>query len=126
MRDDELAHLCADIARLVMGWTATDIPWAYDAVTPVWHTADGDPIMTVFSWRPDRNDSQNMQVLERLIDLGFELTLTAGEESTVVEISRGSKPIARGQHRSRRIVLLHAALQATTAIRSSRFMENPP
>ena len=76
MSDDDRELLCAETARLVMGWTATDIPWAYDGATPVWHTSAGEPVMTVFSWRPDRNDAQSMQVLDRMVDLGFELTLT--------------------------------------------------
>ena len=69
--DDDPEITCADAARLVMGWTAAEVPWAYDGVTPLWHTADGDPVMTVFSWRPDRNDTQNMQVLDRMLELGF-------------------------------------------------------
>ena len=112
---DDLELTCAEIARRVMGWTATDIPWAYDGVTPVWHTAAGDPVMTVFSWRPDRDDTQNMQVLDRMIELGFELSLTACDERTVVEISRGSRPVARDNHESRRVALLRAALAATKA-----------
>ena len=113
MSDDDIRIMCAEIARLVMGWTAADIPWAYDGVTALWHTADGDPIMTVFSWRPDRNDTQNMQVLDRMIDLGFEFTLTACGERTVAQFSRGSMPVACNDHRHRRIALLHAALGAT-------------
>ena len=113
MIDDDLELMCAEIARLVMGWAAADIPWAYDGVTSVWHTAAGEPVMTVFSWRPDRNDIQNMQVLDRMVDSGFELTLTACGERTVVEISRGSRPVARDDHESRRVALLRAALAAT-------------
>ena len=113
MSDDDLEWLCAEIARRVMGWTAADIPWAYDGVTSVWHTAEGDPVMTVFSWRPDRDDAQNMRVLDRMVDLGFEITLTARDERTVVRIGRGSGQPARGDHRTRRIALLRAALAAT-------------
>ena len=116
MSDDDLKIMCAEIARCVMGWTAADIPWAYDGATSLWHTADGDPVMTVFSWRPDRNDTQNMQVLDRMIDLGFELTLTACDERTVVQFSRESKPVARSEDRDRRIALLHAALAAASAV----------
>ena len=113
MSDDDHELICAEIARLVMGWTATDIPWAYDGLTAVWHTAEGDPVMTVFSWRPDRNDAQNMQVLDRMLELGFGLTLTADGERTAVQFSRGSTPPARGEHRNRRIALLRAALAGT-------------
>ena len=89
MSDDDPEVLCAEVARLVMGWTAAEIPWAYDGATPVWHTAASDPVMTVFSWRPDRNDAQNMQVLDRMVELGFEVIMTVGGESAVVEIGRG-------------------------------------
>ena len=113
MSDDDLEFMCAEIARRVMGWTAADIPWAYDGVTSVWHSAAGDPVMTVFSWRPDSNDAQNMQVLDRMVDLGFELTLTACGERTVVRIDWESTPVARNDHPGRRVALLQAALKAT-------------
>ena len=115
MSDDNLEFMCAETARLVMDWTAADIPWAYEGVMSVWHTAAGNPVMTVYSWRPDRNDSQNMQVLDRMIELGFGLTLTACGERTVVQFSHGSRPAARGEHRDRRIALLRAALAGTGA-----------
>ena len=112
MKDDDRELTCADAARLVMGWTVADVPWAYDGVASLWHTADGDPVMTVFSWRPDRNDAQNMQVLDRMIELGFELTLTARSGRTVAQFNRGSEPPARGEDRDRRIALLRAAIAA--------------
>ena len=110
MSDHDRELLCAETARLVMDWTAAEIPWAYDGVTPVWHTAAGDPVMTVFSWRPDRNDAQCMQVLDRMVNLGFELSLTVGGGRTVVQVRRESIPVARGEHADRRIALLRAAL----------------
>ena len=113
MSDDDLELVCAEIARCVMGWTASEIPWAYDGATSVWHSTDGKPIMTVFSWRPDRNDTQNMQVLDRMIALGFKLTLTACGERAVVQFSLGSRPAACTDHRDRRVALLRAALAAT-------------
>ena len=112
MSSDGPEITCADAARLVMGWTVADVPWAYDGVASLWHTADGDPVMTVFSWRPDRNDAQNMQVLDRMIELGFELTLTACGGRSVVQFSRGAEPPARGEDRDRRIALLRAAIAA--------------
>ena len=117
MSDDNRELLCAETARLVMGWTAADIPWAYDGATSVWHTATGEPVMTVFSWRPDRNDAQNMQVLDRMVDLGFEVTMTVGGGRTVVEIGRGSMPAARGEHADRRTALLRAALAGIDSAR---------
>jgi len=110
MSDDGPEFLCAEPARRVMGWTVADIPWAYDGVAPVWHTAGGDPVMTVFSWRPDRDDAQNMQVLDRMVDLGFDLTLTAEDGRTVVRVGRAAMPAACGEHADRRIALLRAAL----------------
>ena len=118
MSDDDRELLCAETARLVMGWTAADIPWAYDGATPVWHTAAGDPVMTVFSWRPDRNDAQSMQVLDRMVELGFEVTTTAGGGRPVVEIDRGSMPVARAEHDDRRAALLRAALAGVGSARN--------
>ena len=117
MSGDDRELLRAETARLVMGWTAADIPWAYDGATPVWHTAAGEPVMTVFSWRPDRNDAQCMQVLDRMIDLGFELTLTVSGARTVVRIGRGSTPVARVEHADRCIALLRAVLAAIGSAR---------
>ena len=116
MSDDDHESMCVEVARLVMDWAATDIPWAYDGVTSVWHTAEGDPVMTVFSWRPDRNDAQNLQVLDRMIELGFGLTLKARGECTAVQFSRGSMPPARREHRNRRVALLRAALAAVGGV----------
>ena len=109
---DDPETLCADAARLVMGWDTADVPWAYDGVTSLWHTTGGEPIMTVFSWQPDRNDAQNMQVLDRMIDLGFELALTTRGDRTVALFRRGSKDAARREGRNRRIALLRAAVAA--------------
>ena len=112
MSDADIDTLCAEAARLVMGWTTADIPWAYSGVVSLWRTANGDPVMTEFSWRPDRNDAQNMQVLDRMIDLGFEFTLTARGDHAVALFGRGSGPGGRGEDRDRRIALLRAAVIA--------------
>ena len=112
MSDTVVETVCAETARFAMGWTATDVPWAYDGVTSIWHSADGDPVMTVFSWRPDRNDAQNMRVIDRMTDSGFELTLTVRDERTVVGFSRESGPVARSEDRDRRVALPRAALAA--------------
>ena len=68
--------------------------------------------MTEFSWRPDRNDAQNMQVLDRMIGLGFELVLTAHSGRTAALFSRGAKEASRCEDRDRRIALLRAAVAA--------------
>ena len=116
MGDDDLEALRAETARCVMGWTAADVPWAYDGVTSVWHSAGGDPVMTVFSWQPDRNDVHNMQVLDRMIELGFELTLATCCERTVVQFRRDSSPVARSENEDRRIAVLCAALAAAKSV----------
>lgn len=107
-----LEALCAEAARLVMGWETADVPWAYDGVASLWHTAGGAPVMTEFSWRPDLDDAQNMQVLDRMIGLGFELVLTAHRGYTIALFSRGSEEAARCRDRDRRIALLRAAVAA--------------
>ena len=115
LTDPEREALCLGVARIVMGWVSAEIPWAYDGVTPLWHTADGDPLMTVVSWRPDRNDTQTMQVLDRMIELGFELELSVCGKRTVAEFTLESAPVARGEDRDRRIALMRAALDAVEA-----------
>ena len=115
LTEPEREALCSGVARTVMGWVSAEIPWAYDGVTPLWHTSDGDPLMTVISWRPDRNDTQNMQVLDRMIELGFELELSVCGNRTVAEFTLESVPVARGEDRDRRIALMRAALDAVEA-----------
>ena len=95
-----------------MGWVSADIPWAYDSMAPLWHTRDGEPVMTVFSWRPDRSDTQNMQVLGRMTELGFELVLTVRGDRAVAQFTLNSERVARSEHCDRRIALLRAALDA--------------
>ena len=112
LTESERDSLCSGVARQVMGWASSEIPWAYDGMTSLWHTEDGDPVMTVFSWRPDRNDAQNMQVLDRMSELGFELFLTVRGDRTVARFSRGTERGAHGEDRDRRIALLRAALDA--------------
>ena len=108
----DLETLCAEAARLVMGWETAAVPWAYDGTASLWHTASGDPVMTEFSWRPDLDDAQNMQVLDRMIDLGFELVLTAHGGYTTALFSRGSEEAARCRDRDRKMALLRAAVAA--------------
>ena len=116
MSDDDLEVVRTETAQAVMGWSAAEIPWAYDGVTLVWHTSDGNPLMTAYSWQPDRNDVQNMQVLDRMVELGFELALTARGEATTVQFSRGSGPVACNEDRDRRIAVLRAALVAIKSV----------
>ena len=112
MTASEHEALCSGVARHVMGWVSAEIPWAYDSRTSLWHTQDGDPVMTVFSWRPDRSDTQNMQVLDRMNELGFELVLTVRGNHTIAQFTLDSERVARSEDCDRRVALLRAALEA--------------
>ena len=59
---EDLRDACA---RRIMGWETAVIPWAYDQAATVWLSAAGEPIMTRHAWRPDENDGQCLQVLDR-------------------------------------------------------------
>ena len=115
--------MCADVARLVMGWVSANVPWAYDGVASLWHTKSGDPLVTVFSWRPDRCDTQNMQVLDRMTELGFQLVLTVQEDRTVAQFNVGGEPVAHSEDRDRRIALLRAALDAVSSPPNTRLAD---
>ncbi len=68
--------------------------------------------MPCAAWRPDEDDRQNLEVLDEMIEQGFDCSveITAGE--VVVAFSRddcGEVPVS---HPQRRIALLLAALAA--------------
>lgn len=120
MTESEREALCSRVARHVMGWVSAEIPWAYDGATSLWHTQDGDPVMTVFSWRPDRSDTQNMQVLDRMNELGFELVLTVRADRAVARILLDTERVAQSEDRDRRVALLRAALDAVHSPSNTR------
>ena len=101
------------VAREVMGWKAERIEWAYSGTTLVWHDDAGHPVLTRYSWQPDRRDAQAMEVVDRMLELGFRFTMGAGEESTCASFERNSVCF-RIEHRDRRIAILRAALGAVS------------
>ena len=99
-------------ARLVMGWHAVRIPWAYNGAAECWENAEDIPVMTCHAWRPDEDDAQCMKVLEQMVERGYVCSMVV--ESTRVRVAFGSEdslppPI---EHPNRRIGLLQAALAA--------------
>ena len=102
------------VAREVMGWKVKRIEWAYSGTTLVWHDPAGHPVLTRYSWQPDRHDAQAMEVVDRMIELGFRFTMGVCEESARVSFDRDSVS-SRIDHRDRRIAILRAALGAVSA-----------
>ena len=115
-RDSEDARdaLRDAVAREVMGWKAERIEWAYSGTTLVWHDDAGHPVLTHYSWQPDRRDTQAMEVADRMLELGFRFTMGADDRSACVSFERDSVCF-RIEHRDRRIAILRAALGAVSA-----------
>ena len=65
---EELREACA---KVIMGWRALEIPWAYSGTVRCWHNADDVVLMTCHAWRPDEDDTQCMQVVERMVERGY-------------------------------------------------------
>ena len=68
------------VSREVMGWIVERIEWAYSDTTLVWHDTAGHPVLTRYSWQPDRHDAQAMEVVDRMIELGFRFTMGVCED----------------------------------------------
>ena len=101
------------VARVVMGWEAVRIEWAYSGTTQVWHDACGHPVLTRYSWQPDLRDAQAMEVVDRMLRLGFRFMMGAGEGTVCVTFERDSVS-SRIDHHDRRIAILRAALGAAS------------
>ena len=101
------------VAREVMGWRVERIEWAYSGTTPVWHDSGGLPVLTRYSWQPDRRDAQAMEVVDRMLELGFRFTMGAGAGLAFAAFESGSTT-TRIEHRDRRIAILRAALGAVS------------
>lgn len=101
------------VAREVMGWEVERIEWAYSGTTPVWHDSAGHPVLTRYSWQPDRHDAQAMDVVDRMLELGFRFTMGAGAGLAFAVFESGSTS-TRTEHRNRRIAILRAALGAVS------------
>ena len=114
-RDSEEAReaLCDAIAREVMGWEIARIEWAYSGTAPVWHDGAGHPLLTRYSWQPDRRDAQALEVVDRMLELGFRFALGAEQGRTFAVFETGSTE-SRSEHRDRRIAILRAALRAVS------------
>ncbi len=114
-RDGEAARraLCDAVAREAMGWRVERIEWAYSGATLVWHDEAGRPLLTRYSWQPDRYDAQAMAVVDRMLELGFRFAMETGEGSVRVSFQRDSVS-SRFYHRERRIAILRAALGAVS------------
>ena len=105
-------QLRSAVAESVMGWHCASRSWAYALEVECWHGDDGGAVMPCAAWRPDEDDRQNLEVLDGMIEQGFDCSveITAGE--VVVAFSRddcGEVPVS---HPQRRIALLLAALAA--------------
>ena len=105
------------VARKVMGWKAERIEWAYAGTTLVWHDSDGVPMLTCYSWQPDLRDAQTMEVVDRMLELGFDFAMGAGEGLAFAAFGAGAAS-TRVEHRDRRIAVLRAALGAVSAGRA--------
>ena len=112
-RDTEEARetLRDAVAREVMGWTALRIEWAYSGVTDVWHDPSGLPVLTRYSWQPDLRDAQAMEVVDRMLALGYRFAMGAERGLAFAAFETGPAP-TRIEHRDRRMAILRAALRA--------------
>ena len=99
------------VAREVMGWRVERIEWAYSGTTLVWHDSGGLPVLTRYAWQPDRRDAQAMEVLDRMLALGFHFAMGAGGGLAFAAFARGAVS-TRIEHRERRVAIVRAALEA--------------
>ncbi|MBF2761488.1 MAG: hypothetical protein ISN28_14725 [Ectothiorhodospiraceae bacterium AqS1] len=100
-----------DVAREIMGWQVIEMAWASDQTVPVWHDAKGDPVMSEFSWRPDRDEAQNMQLIERMIDLGYDFDLSLKRDHAIARFVAGHR-FGQSLNPDRKLAALEAALEA--------------
>ena len=101
MTEEQRIILRDGISEQVMGWTSRRVSWAYAETAELWHNADDNPLMTRDSWRPDTNDSQVLEVLDRMVELGFRYTLGSVDETAYAEFHRaGDQSGAGGTHRT--------------------------
>ena len=107
------------IAREVMGWKAERIEWAYSGNTLVWHDSHGLPVITRYSWQPDLRDAQAMKVVDRMLELGFQFSMRAGEGFAIAAFDPGAAAF-HGNQRDRCVAILQAALQAVSTIETGR------
>ena len=109
MTEEQLNALRDAVARDVMGWTDRRVPWAYSDSTVCWHCNDV-AVITRHAWRPDADDRQSSQVLDRMLALGFRCSIEVEADQTVVGFSGTDADSGPVTHADRRIALLQAAL----------------
>lgn len=112
MTEEQRESLRAEVARRVMNWHANEVSWAYSGSTECWHTSDEVAVVTRYAWRPDEDDQQNMNVLDRMTALGFDCSVELTPEEAVVAFSRESAEGQPVSHGCRRIAVLLAAVAA--------------
>ena len=105
-------ELCEDIAVRVMCWHVEPIPWAYDGTVQLWHDGDGTPLLTVHSWQPDDDEAQCMQVVARMLDMGFRLHLEQSRDICQVRFATDAHCGPEEKHAERRLAILLAAKAA--------------
>ena len=115
--EEARAALRDAVAREVMGWTALRIEWAYSGATDVWHDTSGLPVLTRYSWQPDHQDAQAMEVVDRMLALGYRFAMGAERGLVFAAVETGSAP-TRIEHRDRRVAILRAALGAVSEARA--------
>lgn len=127
MQNAEREQLRDEVARRVMGWALSDVDWAYSDRTSLWNTGEGIPVMTRYAWRPDENDAQAMQVLDRMTALGFAYTLgmaagtpfatferegETGKQGKKSKSGKRERDAVKAEAENRRVAILRAALAA--------------
>ncbi len=113
MQAEDREQLRDAVATHVMGWTASRIPWAYSDEADLWHDAQGTPLVPRHAWRPDEDDRQLMEVVDRMIALGYACELTIGDRGTRACFARadGERTEER-EDADRRMAVLGASLAA--------------
>ena len=117
MTHKDTQALRADIAREVMGWTQGSRSWAYSGSASLWYDSEGNGLLPIQSWRPDEDDRQCMQVLDRMRALGYGFSLRSDGDSIEAGFDRPSEPRVTCRHLDRRLAVLRAALTTVTETR---------
>jgi hypothetical protein len=112
---EDVEALRDEVARTVMGWHRVEMAWAYDGTAMLWHDREQLPRLTVHAWQPERDDGQNMQVVQRMLELGFSLRMQCTREACQVSFRRGAAGGPETRDRDRRRAVLLAALAALRA-----------
>lgn len=112
--EEQRRGLRDEVARSVMGWRLASVPWAYSGSTNCWLNDDDAAVLTQHAWRPDEDESQNSQVLQQMLTLGFDCSAEFAADENVVSFTRDLKEGVPVCHAERRVAMLLAALAALT------------